>query len=191
LTGKPPDLPLSLGSVTFTVKDSAGVERLAPLYAVTSNQVNYVVPAGSAPGIASVTAKSGDRLIGAGDILIEPVAPSLFSSAQLVRVRDGVQSIEVLAQLGGVYLIDLGDDTDDVHLVVYGTGIRSRSSLSNVAAKLAGLDVVVEYAGPQGSPGVDQVNLHLPRTLTHRGAGGIEVTVDGKAASNNLSFAFR
>jgi len=190
LTGKPPDLPSSLGSVTFVVKDSAGVERLAPLYAVTSNQVNYVVPAGTAPGIASVTAKSGDRLIGEGDILIESVAPSLFSSVQLVRVRDSVQTAEVIPQFAGLYLIDMGADTDEVHLVVYGTGIRSRSSLSNVTAKLTGLDVVVEYAGPQGNPGIDQVNLHLPRTLAHRGAGGIEVTVDGTIASNNLSFAF-
>ena len=186
LSGKPPDLPFSLGEVTFTVKDSLGVERPAPLYAVTWNQVNYVVPAGTALGIASVTAKSGERFIGEGDLLIEPVAPSLFSPIQVVRVRNGVQTVEI-PQLG---VIDMGPDTDDVYLVLYGTGIRSRSSLASVTAKAAGVDVTVQYAGPQGSPGLDQINLHLPRSLAHRGGGAIELTVDGKLASNNLNFAF-
>jgi len=187
LSGKPPDLPFSLGEVTFTVKDSSGVERPAPLYAVTSNQVNYVVPSGTTAGIASVTAKSGDRFIGEGDILIEPVAPSLFGPVEVVRVRDGVQTVETL-NLG---VIDMGPDTDDVYLVLYGTGIRWRSSLANVTAKLAGIEAVVEYAGPQGSPGLDQVNLHLPRSLAHRGAGGIELMVDGRTASNNSTIAFK
>ena len=187
LPGRPPDLPLSLGEVSFTVKDSAGVERPAPLYAVAWNQVNYVIPAGTALGIASVTAKSGDRLIGEGDVLIERVAPSLFFPIQVVRVRNGIQTVEA-PQFG---VIDMGPDTDDVYLVLYGTGIRSRSSLANVTAKAAGVDVVVEYAGPQGGPGLDQVNLHLPRSLAHRGAGAIEVTVDGKAASSNLAFRFQ
>lgn len=186
LSGKPPDLPLSLGDVTFTVKDSLGVERPAPLYAVTWNQVNYVVPAGTALGIASVTAKSGDRFIGEGDILIEPVAPSLFAPVQVVRVRNGVQTVEI-PQLG---VIDMGPDTDDVYLILYGTGIRSRSSLANVIAKAAGIDVAVQYAGPQGSPGLDQVNLHLPRSLAHRGGGALELTVDGKLASDLFSLSF-
>ena len=187
LSGKPPDLPLSLGEVTFTVKDSLGVERLAPLYAVTWNQVNYVVPVGTALGIASVTAKSGDRFIGEGDILIEPVAPSLFGPVQVVRVRNGVQTVEI-PQLG---VIDMGPDTDDGYLILYGTGIRSRSSLANVTAKAAGIDVAVQYAGPQGgSPGLDQVNLHLPRSLAHRGGGALELTVDGKIAADLFSLSF-
>jgi uncharacterized protein (TIGR03437 family) len=186
LSGKPPDLPTSLGDVTFTVKDSAGVERLAPLYAVVSNQVNYVVPAGTAPGIASVTAKSGDRLIGEGDLFIDSVAPSLFFPVQVVRYRNGEQIVEIPQ----FTVVDMGPETDDVYLVVYGTGIRSRSSLSNVTAKAAGIEVPVAYAGPQGAPGLDQINLHLPRTLVHRGAGGLEIAVDGKPASNNITLSF-
>ena len=186
LQGAAPDFRASLGGVTITVTDSTGVARLAPLYGVAASQVNYVVPAGTAHGLALVTAASGDRFIAESDLQVETVAPGLFSVLQVVRLRNGVQTVE--EPLLGV--IDMGPDTDQVYLVLYGTGIRFRSSLANVTAKVAGLDVPVEYAGPQGgSPGLDQVNLRLPRSLAGRGGGAIELTVDGKSA-NALSARF-
>ena len=45
--GTLPDLETSLAGVSIAMKDSAGVERLAPLYAVYFSQINYVVPAGT------------------------------------------------------------------------------------------------------------------------------------------------
>ena len=40
--------PTTLGGTTVTVRDSAGVERLAQLDYVSPRQVNYIVPAGTA-----------------------------------------------------------------------------------------------------------------------------------------------
>lgn len=180
----PPDLPTSLAGVSMSVKDSAGVVRLAPMYAVNHNQVNYVLPAGTAPGLAAATVLSDGRVIGEADLQVEPVAPDLFQNVQVVRFRDGVQTTEQVSQ------IDMGPETDQVYVVMYGTGVRFRTALANVTATIDGVDVRVEYAGPQGGglPGLDQVNMHLPRSLAGRGAVALFVTVDGRPASAQLFF---
>jgi len=55
-------------------------------------------------------------------------------------------------------------DSDQLFLVLFGTGMRFRSSLSNVSVKIGGIDAPVEYAGPQGEfAGLDQINVRLPR----------------------------
>jgi hypothetical protein len=53
-------LPLhpSIAGTTVRVKDSAGVERLAPLFFVSPTQVNYQVPAGTSIGGATITVTS-------------------------------------------------------------------------------------------------------------------------------------
>jgi uncharacterized protein (TIGR03437 family) len=44
--------------------------------------------------------------------------------------------------------------------------------------------VPVSYAGPQPEyPGLDQVNVLLPRSLRGRGEVNVALTVDGKAAN--------
>ncbi len=69
--------------------------------------------------------------------------------------------------------------------MLYGTGLRLRSSLANVTARIGGVAVPVEYAGPNEYAGVDQVNLKVPRSLIGHG-GALELTVDGNAA--NLAY---
>jgi len=47
-----------------------------------------------------------------------------------------------------------------VYLTLYGTGIRNRSSLDNVAATIGGVNTTGLFAGPQGTfVGLDQVNV--------------------------------
>jgi uncharacterized protein (TIGR03437 family) len=182
ISGTPPELPTALGGTTITVRDSNGVARVASLYGATSNQVNFVVPAGTAMGVATVTAMSGTRLIAAGDIEVQSVAPSPFFVAQVVRSRNGVQTIETI-QTFSAPVIDLGPGTDQVYLVLYGTGIRYRSSPASVLATVQNVNVPVEYSGPQGDlPGLDQVNLRLPRSLAGRGMVDLHVSIDGKPA---------
>ena len=80
--------------------------------------------------------------------------------------------------------LDLGAPADRVFLQLYGTGIRGRSSLGTVSATIGGVDAPVEYAGPvEGMVGLDQVNVHLPRSLAGRGEVDIMLTVDGKTAN--------
>jgi uncharacterized protein (TIGR03437 family) len=185
LAGALPNLPLSLGGLSIQVRDSTGVDRPALLYGAGRNQVNYIVPDATALGVATVTAFSGDQVLGISDIQVDRVAPNVFGFYQLeiVRLRGGVQ----LFEHGNV--IDLNPDTDQVYLVMYGSGIRGLSSLAAVAARIGDVAIPVLYAGPQGHlPALDQVNVMLPRSLAGLGQTLLELTVDGKHTPVDLYF---
>ena len=48
-----------------------------------------------------------------------------------------------------------------------------------------GVNAVVEYAGSQNEfPGLDQVNVVLPRAVAGKGSVEIVVTVEGKASNS-------
>jgi hypothetical protein len=48
-------LPTALANTSIRVRDSAGVERLAPLFFVSPTQINFLVPAGVANGASIFT----------------------------------------------------------------------------------------------------------------------------------------
>jgi len=80
--------------------------------------------------------------------------------------------------------IDLGPESDQVFLVLFGSGVRFRPSLSAVTATVGGADAQVLYAGAQGDfIGVDQLNLRLPRSLMGRGEIDVVLRVEGKTAN--------
>ncbi|MEP7338233.1 MAG: kelch repeat-containing protein [Acidobacteriota bacterium] len=194
-------LPTALLGTTVKVRDSAGAERDAPLFFVAPGQVNYQIPPCTAPGEALVTIIAGDGLASTGRIRIAPVAPGLLSAnadgqgiatAVALRVKpDGAQSYEPLARFDAAAKsfvalpLDLGPTTDQVFLIVFGTGIRGRDSLGAVMARLGGLEVPVLYAGEQGAMvGLDQINLGpIPRQLAGRGEVEISLTVEGREAN--------
>ena len=77
--------------------------------------------------------------------------------------------------------IDLSVATDQVFLILYGTGVRYNSGLANVAATMGGTNAQVLYAGAQGSlVGLDQINVLIPRSLIGRGEIDVALTVNGK-----------
>ena len=79
-------------------------------------------------------------------------------------------------------------DDRQVYLILYGTGIRNRSSVNNVRCTIGGIDVPVEYAGPSGDgvPGLDQVNLRLPIALKENRDGHLVLTMDGATTNTVL-----
>ncbi|HWQ31954.1 MAG TPA: hypothetical protein VNQ79_03655 [Blastocatellia bacterium] len=193
-------LPVTLAGTNVYVKDSQGITRLARLFFVSPTQVNYQVPPGTAPGPATVTITSGDGSISTGTVQITMVAPGLFTAdasgsgtaaAFVVRVRpDNSQTLEPVARFDPLQNrlvpvpIDLGPESEQVFLALFGTGFRARSSEANVMVRIAGIDAPVTYAGDQLQLiGLDQINVRLPRALIGRGDSAVEVTVDGKAAN--------
>ena len=79
--------------------------------------------------------------------------------------------------------IDVGIDTP-VYLTLYGTGIRNRSSLSNVTVTINSISVPVLYAGPQPTfDGLDQVNVLLTLNLRGSGEARVVLTVDGQTSN--------
>jgi len=196
-------LPTSLAGATVKIKDSSGAERLAPLFFVSPAQINYQNPPGTSAGEATITITSGDGAVSIGRMQVAAVAPGLFAAnsdgqgvaaAIAVRIRaDNSQVFEPVSRFDSTQNklvpvpIDLGPATEQVFLVLYGTGIRYRSSLSTVTVNLGGLDAQVGYAGPQNDfIGLDQINVRVPRELAGRGDVLASLRADGVAANNVL-----
>jgi uncharacterized protein (TIGR03437 family) len=187
-------LPTSILGTQVSIVDSAGVSRMASLFMVSPNQIDFLVPKGTAAGRAIALIRHNGAISMITDFDVDPVAPGLFTAgssndaaAVLQRVKaDGSQSVELV---NGP--IDLGPDTDQVYLVLFGTGIRGRSGIAAVTAGISDQPLTVTFAGPQGVlDGLDQVNLLLPRSLAGSVRQDVTLTVDGYDA-NKVSITLR
>lgn len=191
---------LELNGTIVKVRDGVCEERLAPLFFVSPTQVNYLVPAGTISGSGAVTIFNSAGAIATTGVAIENVSPGLFSAnadgvgpaaMSVLRVRaDGSQSYERAIQFEfarDAYVaspIDLTATNEDVYLLLFGTGLRFRSSLSNVRVTIGGVPVEVLYAGAQGLfPGLDQINLRVPKSLAGRGLVDIVLQADGRSTN--------
>jgi uncharacterized protein (TIGR03437 family) len=187
-------LPLALGGVMLSVTDAAGATRAAPLVYISPGQINFVVPDGTAPGLATLLV-AGQTLTAA----VQSVAPTLFSmngagsgvaaaTAIMVQAANPLLQFPVpVFQCAGSSCasvpIVLGVDTP-VYVSFFGTGIRNRSSLANVVVTINGIGMPVLYAGPApGYTGLDQVNAGLVLSLRGSGESKVVLTVDGRAAN--------
>ncbi len=197
-TGLP--LPTQLAGTRILIRDYSGISRPAPLFFVSPMQINYQMPPGMRLGPTTVTVAGGNGNISTGTAVVVATAPGLFAAnsdgqgiaaAVALRVRaDGTQIYEPVTRFDSAQNkfvaipIDLSNQSDQVFLLLFGTGLRNRSTLANVSAKLNGATVEVSYAGPQGDyEGLDQINLRLPQTLRGRGEVAVELNVDGKPAN--------
>jgi uncharacterized protein (TIGR03437 family) len=92
-------LAASGSTTSVTVKDSAGTTRTAQVTYASTAQINYLVPAGTATGVATVTVTVGSNTV-TGGLNVVATYPNLFAVSQ---------------QIGNV-------------LVLYGSGIGSATS---------------------------------------------------------------
>jgi uncharacterized protein (TIGR03437 family) len=199
-------LPTTLGGTTVKVRDAAGVERDAPLFYVSPTQINFQIPPGTAAGVASVAVKLNGATAATGAVEVAAVAPGVFTAdssgkglaaANVLRVRNGAQTYEPMvrydAGLGQMVAvpIDMGVETDQVFLLLYGTGFRKRNMSAPVACTVGGVAAEVTYAGEQPQfVGLDQINVKLPRAAASGREVDIALTVDGQAA-NTVRVALR
>ncbi len=192
--------PLKLNGTIVKVKDSACVERLAPLFFAAPTQVNYLIPGETANGAATITVFNEAGAISVGSAQINSVAPSFFAAnsngqgaaaATVFRVKaDGSQIYEPAIQFDFglsryvTHPIDVSDPNDQVFLLLFGTGFRYRPSLSGVSVTIGGAPVEVLYAGPQGGFfGLDQLNLRLTRLMAGRGEMDVALKIDGRTSN--------
>ncbi len=200
-------LAITLAGRQVLVRDISGVEKPAELIYVSPTQINYILPGGLVNGATQVrllTVEDTPVSIASGIIEQASVAPGLYSAnangqgvaaAVIQRVHsDGTQKFEPIAKYDQdsqrfvALPVDLGPETDQVFLILFGTGWRFRSSLGAVMCTIGGMDSEVTYAGAQGEiAGLDQANVRLSRTLAGRGGVDIVLLVDGKQA-NMLNF---
>lgn len=192
--------PTTLGGVQVQVKDAGGAVLFAPLYYVSATQVSFLVPANAATGTATLTVLRDGATVSTTTTSIERVVPGLFTAnasgtgvpaAIALRVKaDGTQTQEAVFRLNsttGQYepaTISLGAATDQVFLLLFGTGFRNRTSLDGVSFTLGDATATFTYAGAHPTLyGLDQANVLIPRSLAGKGAVSLTMRVDGKAAN--------
>jgi uncharacterized protein (TIGR03437 family) len=189
-----PPFPTVLGGVTVTLTDSSGTSRQAAIQLVSAGQVNYLVPDGIAPGIATVTIGTSS-----GSAQIDSVGPGLYSmsgdgkgvaaATAALYSADGTITTEPVFSCNAsgacaTAPLDLGKATDQLVLTLYGTGLRNASGLANATATIGGTRAQLLYVGAQPQyPGLDQVNLVVPRSLAGAGEAPLVLTIDGQTAN--------
>jgi uncharacterized protein (TIGR03437 family) len=164
------------------VRDSAAVDRAAVISYASPGQINFRLPATLAAGYGTVTIQAGGKSATTG-INVVTVYPHLFSvnadglaAGYIQRVRGGQQTTESLAAP-----VDLGPETDQVYLVIFGSGLGATSAAT---ASIGGVDAPVSYAGPQGTyAGLDQFNLLLPRSVAGKGKAEVVIKAGGKSSN--------
>jgi len=179
-------LPLTLAGVTVMVNNLS-----ASLLYVSPTQINYIVPANVDPGTAVVTVINGGSTIAVGTVVVEMVSPSIFTILASGRgtpvaqtTFDGTSFQSVGYADGSARSLSVGTASKPNYLVLYGTGLRRRSSMSNVRVTIGGIQAEVTFLGAHSRlAGLDQMNLKLPQELRGRGNVDVVVTVDGKTAN--------
>jgi uncharacterized protein (TIGR03437 family) len=203
--------PTRLSGISLQVRDSAGTIRLAPILYVSPTQINFQVPGGTTLGEATLTFVRDGATIAAGSMQVDAVAPGLFMAsfpnatpaAVAVRITaDGSQvdvpvfrcSTPPPGRPGQTQCAPVPIPVSDgaVYLSFYGTGFRNAAS-AQVTCTVNGISVPLEYAGPQGTAGMDQINVRLGPELRQSGlfAGPFAiafatVTMNGVVANTAL-----
>ena len=198
-------LPEKLGDVFVTVADSSGMERRGKLAVVSPNQINFLLPAGTAIGQAAVAVTRGGGR-GTAVISVAAVAPGVFTANSdgrgapagfvVIVKNSGEQTSQPTFERGpdGRWVpaaIDLGGDQDQAVVVLFCTGIRGRSSVAAVRLRIGTNQLPVQYADLQGQyDGLDQVNVVLPQSLQGLGVQNVILIVDA-VESNTVQLRFR
>ncbi|MEP7362701.1 MAG: Ig-like domain repeat protein [Acidobacteriota bacterium] len=197
-------LPTNLGGVTLELQ--AGTQTIPlPLFFTSPSQVNFHMPLTAPVGTGELVLRSVGSLW-RSTVDVQQVAPALFSAngdgqgpaaALYLKRTAGVPD-----QTGLTFTcpapaactntpLELGGEGDTLVVLLFGTGLRNAGGNRAVSALIGNAPAQVLYAGPQSeTPGLDQVNAVVPRSLVGRGVVNVTVTVDG-VASNPVQIAVR
>jgi uncharacterized protein (TIGR03437 family) len=189
-------LPTQLAGTTVRLRDNRNVTRDAPLFVVSPGQINFLIPAEAALGAVTVLILRNGVTVATGEITLVAVVPGLFAAnangqgvpaGVMLRVRNEQQTFEPLVrfdQAANRFVavpLDLGPPSDDLFLILFGTGFRNRAQNGALTATIGAEPAEVFYAGAQGDfAGLDQLNLRVPRVLLGRGLANLAVTIEGK-----------
>jgi uncharacterized protein (TIGR03437 family) len=192
-------LPTTLGATSISILDASGQTLSASLFYVSPGQVNFLVPDNAQAGNGTLTLMVNGQSaslpiqIGGTDVGIYSANSSGTGAAvgnALHVTTAGVSTYTSLSTCTGAPAFCISSPIqfvtpgESVYLVLYGTGMRGRSSLANVTVTIGSTVLPALYAGPQGTfEGLDQLNVQIPTSLIGTGQTTVQVTVDGQAAN--------
>jgi uncharacterized protein (TIGR03437 family) len=183
------------GQPVVLLRDSTGTNLPVAAQASTS-QIQFQVPSTAALGPATLTITRDDGGSANAVVSVDAFAPGLYSAAgngrgaalaEVVSVApDGTQASFPAYQCDATgncsaVPIDPGDGSEDMLLVLHGTGIRNAGF---VGAQIGGVDVeTVSYTPSLIMSGVDDVTLRLNRQLVGLGEVPVVMMVGNKPAN--------
>jgi len=189
-TTTPSPLPTTLSSLSVRVNN-----RTAPLYFVSSGQINFVVPAATESGAQPVEVLNGATVIARGTVNIWEIFPALASSDTTPTSQGIVQnqnfainSQSARANRGDIIQIYATGCGRTNPIAVDGLApIALSPAVARTEAFVANLPAVVQFAGAHPQfPGVCQINVTIPNQPFVTGQIPLFITVGG-IASNSVS----
>jgi uncharacterized protein (TIGR03437 family) len=185
-------LPVTLGGVSVKVKDANGTERDAPLFFVSSGQLNFQIPTGTANGAATITVTHGS-VSQTAVVDVFASRPALFAAN--ATGAGPAAAIDALTGTVGPFNPRQANGQPNI-LAVFGSGLGGDATdqdgnfAASVTTRLAGGIIQTLYAGrAPGFTGLNQINLVLPANIP---AGTYALTVTrGNFTSNTVTITIR
>ena len=183
--------PAKPSGIGVNVTDAAGTTRPAQIFFMSSKQINYAIPDGTTTGMATITI-TGTQDTFTAQQQITAVAPGVFDVNGLavgstLTVHNGQQTPGNLVQpdSSGTLQpvpVDVGTGSDQVFLILYGTGIRNHAQ--PVTATIGTTPAQVVFAAAQGAfVDEDQINVLVPQSLRGAGRVNLILKVDGQTTN--------
>jgi len=185
-------LPTSIAGTSITVQDLTGTERLAPLFFVSANQINYQIPAGTTPGSALLKFTNGGQTT-LGSAIIAASAPSIFTMD--ASGNGAAAALDAFTFAIAPFNATRSGGEPNV-IAVFGTGFGADATdvdanvSANVQATIDEQPVTALYAGrAPGFVGLNQTNILFPAGITP-GVHRLVITRNG-VSSNQVTIAVR
>lgn len=169
------NIQMPLGTLAKPLNHPFAAITLSP-----ADTVTYSDPATGASTTLTIASGTLKGTIPGGGVNREDAEVSSVqlhaAGAQVIQSRgDGTQSVRSI----GTLPVELSDAS--VALRFFASGVREGS---DVHVQIAGQDVPLLYAGPAGHfPGLDEVDVTVPRSLAGSGNVDVSLTVDGRTAN--------
>ena len=183
-------MPTTLANLRLTV---GGVN--APLYFVSANQINFVVPVGTAIGSAPVEVINGSTTVARGNVNIYDFWPALATAGTdptrpaIAQNQDfGINSRTTRARRGEVIqLYATGCGLTNPRVTDGAPPAQLSRAIADVKVTISVLEVTPQFAGAHPQfPGICQINAVIPSQSFVSGQVPVIVTVNG-IASNAVS----
>ena len=180
-------LPTTLANVTLQIIDGNNVQHAAPLFFVSPQQINYLIPDQAAPGNGRIIVNNGAGVVSQGTLQIANTSLGIFTVnasgsgiAAAVTTSDGVNFFSTVNPDGSPRAALNSTAWRPNFLVLFGTGFNRAT---NVRVSFGGVETIPTFVGAQGSlAGLSQLNVRIPDT-TPPGVINIMVTADGRVSN--------
>src|SRR5262249_21464549 len=162
------------------------VQHAAPLFFVSPQQVNYLIPDQAAPGAGRIMVNNGAGVVSQGTLQIANSSLGIFTVnssgtgvAAAVTTSDGVTFFSTVNPDGSPRAALNSTPWRPNFLILFGTGF---SRVTDLRVSFGGVETTPTFVGPQGSlAGLTQVNVRIPDTPP--GLINIMVTAEGRVSN--------